>query len=186
MPDHDGTAGYACSIEMAARWLLQRVADEDWDIAYSVETLAGSAQCGSDIGGLDQFTSSAAQASFPGPATSDEVDVLGVIPAHLNAAGTRLASSRATECGTAPADRSAFEQAVIHLDTVTREVQHDRDEAPSVAFAPVIHHSPNASVAAGRPRQEADTVDTLAVRAAADLAVLSERFEHVAMKADSC
>jgi hypothetical protein len=184
MPDSDGTAGYAYSVEMAARWLLQRLTDADGDIAYSVETLAGSAQWGLDIGGVDRFTPRAGQAPPPGPSTSDEVDVLSMIAAQLNAAGTLLAASCATECGAGPADRAASEQGVIHLRSVTRELQHDRDEAPSAAFAPVINRSPNASVAAGRLRQEADTVDTLAVCAAADLAVLSERFEHVMTKAE--
>ncbi len=91
-----------------------------------------------------------------------------MVVAQLNVAGTLLAANRATAYGAGLADRAALEQAVEDLAVVTRDLELDRDRTASAAFAPPIHHSPNAAAAAESLRKEAEsTLDTLAVRAAA-------------------
>jgi hypothetical protein len=185
VPDTETAAGYAHSVEAAAKWLLQKLADPHADITYAVENLETSAQRGLHTmasGDVDRFAPGAVRTppSGPlgGPTGWSDLDALGMVAAELNVAGTLLAASHATETDARPTDRVAFEQAIARLGATTRALEHDRDQPPAVAFAPVIRRSPDASAAAGKLRHQAEsTLDAMAVRTAA---VVQRAFSPVA------
>jgi len=159
----ENAADYAHSVEMAAGWLLQKLADRDADVTYAVETLESAAQEILSTSRVQQFAPAATE-ELPGP---DELDVLDITVAQLSVAGTLLAASRATATGASPADRAALERAVAQLGSSRRDLEEDRDKPSAKAFAPLIQHSPTPAVAAGKLRGEAErTLNALGVRAA--------------------